>query len=179
MLAATLGLTAAPVATAQGPVAASSSQPGVTPDIVGGQPATQPYPFEGALLLDHHDGQGPGFHCGATLVAKLDGMSWFATNAHCVTPEGETVLYSPSDLRVALGSNLRSQQITYPVAVVTDVPFWSWTTPHPGPNGEQGDVALVGLPVLVPARPLLIAPSQVGDGMRVIGWGLWTAIPLL
>jgi hypothetical protein len=30
---------------------------------------------------------------------------------------------------------------------------------------------LVGVPVLVPARPLLIAPSQVGDPLRVIGWG--------
>jgi hypothetical protein len=156
---------------------ASSSPGSLTPNVVGGQPATEPYPLEGTLLLDRGDGQGLKFHCGLTLVATIDGTSWFGTNAHCITPEGKTTLYSPSMLRVTLGSNFRSQQTTYPVWRVTDVPFWSWTTPHPGPNGEQGDIALVAVPVLVPARPLLIAPSQIGDPVRVIGWGLTSSPP--
>lgn len=158
---AALGMTALPAPTALA----------ATPSIVGGVPADQPYPFEGTLLYDRGTGNGPQFHCGLSLVAKVDGISWFASNAHCGTVELQPTLLPVSALRVTLGSNYRSQQTTYPVSRTADVPFWSWTTPHPGPRGEQGDILLVGVPVLVPARPLMIAPSKLGDLLRVIGWG--------
>jgi hypothetical protein len=115
-------------------VLAAHAAPAATPNIVGGQPASQPYPFEGTLLYDHSDGQGPRFHCDLSLVAKIDGTSWFASNAHCGTVELQPTLLPTSALRVTLGSKYRSQQTTYPVSRTVDVPYWSWTTPHPGPR---------------------------------------------
>jgi Trypsin len=155
--------------------AAATALPAVmaTPDIVGGVSADQPYPAEGTLLLDHGDGRGPVTHCGVTLVAKYQGQSWFAGNAHCATFVGTTTLYNPSVLRIGLGSNNRSQQTLYPLVRNVDVPFWNWIKPT-GPNGALGDVALFAVPVLVPEHPMLILPSWVGEPLRIIGWGLTT-----
>lgn len=157
------------------PVAAATTAPpttnATTPHIVGGQPANQTYPAEGTLLLDQ--GHGPAFHCGVTLVAKHLGVSWFAGNAHCGTVQGTPTLISPSALSIGLGSNDRTQQDTYPVSRNIDEPFWNWNVPT-GPDGELGDVALFAVPVLVPAKPMLILPSRIGEALRIIGWGFTT-----
>ncbi len=144
-----------------------------TPNIVGGVPADQPYPAEGTLWLDHGDGRGPVTHCGVTLVAKYQGQSWFASNAHCGTVVGTTTLYDPSVLRIGLGSSNRSQQTIYPVSQNADPGFWNWIKAT-GPNGALGDAALFAVPVLVPEHPMLILPSWIGEALRIVGWGLTT-----
>ena len=174
LAAATLALLAAGPVTAS-PNSVMNTTAAAGPDIVGGQPAAQPYPFEASLLFDHGDGAGPRFHCGASLIARIGGLSWFETNGHCVTqdnPPSATPLPAAA-LRIGLGSTLRSQQTLYPVARVVVNPWWNWGATT-GPDGQLGDIALVAVPVRVPEQPVRIGASWVGQQVTVIGWGLTT-----
>lgn len=165
-----------PVGTVAPTVQNAALASSIGPNIVGGSPASpDAYPFEASLLLDRRTGDGPQFHCGATLIAKLRGTSWYETQAHCVTddqtPSAATL--DPAQLTIATGSSLRSEQTTYPVDLVVAHPDWNWgiTT---GPGGRIGDIALVRVPQVVPEQPALIGADRIGQTVRLIGWGLTT-----
>lgn len=156
-------------------VAPTASATSVGPNLVGGSPASTPYPFEASLLLDQETGNGPQFHCAASLIAEFGHDSWYETNAHCVTdfvtPSAAT--FAASQLTIAAGSNYRSQQVDYPVDLVVAHPDWDWgiTT---GPGGRIGDIALVRVSQRVPAQPVLVGTDHIGQTVRLIGWGLTT-----
>lgn len=159
-----LALSLAPAAYASG---------AASPQIVGGSPAAQPYPFEASLMLDFLDGHGPRPGCGATLIARVAGTSWFETNAHCVTKPGSSTELLPGKFSLGIGSNDRGAQTSYPVSRVVVNPDWSWTTP--GPTGRQGDIALLAVAARVSEKPAVIAPGRTGEKLTLIGWGRSTA----
>jgi secreted trypsin-like serine protease len=144
--------------------------------IVGGETASQQYPYEATLLYDH--GTGPRMHCGANLIARLGGSSWFETNGHCATQYNppSAMPLAASALTIALGSIQRSRQVRYPVSRVVVQPWWSWDVTT-GPDGQLGDIALIEVPVRVPEQPVRVATTHVGQRLTVIGWGYTSTGP--
>jgi hypothetical protein len=157
--------------------------------IVGGEPASQPYPFEGSLqLTDHGD---PNWHtCGVTLIAP----QWVETNAHCVTNEAEASTSQTATAQARYGSWLaanttegidRNDPATFHVRIgsadrlsggvvrrftriVVD-PSWAWGVPDS--QGRIGDIALMRLDRPVNLPPAIVLPARAGL-VRDIGWGM-------
>ncbi|ROP28297.1 trypsin-like serine protease [Couchioplanes caeruleus] len=141
LAAALVGLTA-PAAGAAG----GNRPTPVGPRIVGGQPATEAYPFAASL-----QSRGGGHFCGAALIRP----DWLLTARHCV--QGD----SPSNVQARIGSIDRTSGGTVKVAVriVT----------HPA---SASDVAVVQLSSPVSYPPVAIAPSvPIGAPIRLLGWG--------
>ena len=129
--------------------------------IVGGQPATRPYPAMGALLYDD------SFTCGSSLVAP----EYVLTAAHCITEQDGSV--TPADkLKVQLGSPDRSKPAeTFAVTQVTREPDFDTTA-------ATSDLALLKLERAAHETPIRIADAgdrsmwAGGAQARVIGWGV-------
>lgn len=178
-------------ATTAGMIAAQADPPSsVSPDIVGGTPASQTYPFAGSLQL-HHNGD-PNWHlCGVTLVAA----SWAETNAHCVSNPPQTGsqartaaeryaawlsaapdvdLSNPRIFHIRFGSNDRLHGgVVRHVTAITTYPTWAWG--QPDAQGRIGDIALLHLDTPVTGlEPARILPVQANHPAREIGWGITT-----
>lgn len=146
--AATLGSTAAAADTADDPV---------NPYIIGGNDATEDYPFITALL-DSADGSQ---FCGGSLI-KAD---YVLTAAHCV--EGST----PDQVDLRIGSHDRTQGGEEIGA--------SEITIHPDYQGTH-DIALIKLESPAQAEPIQLgtaASTEVGTKSRILGWGQTTPTP--
>jgi secreted trypsin-like serine protease len=149
------------------PAAASDqpSNPGtVTPLIVGGGDASQPYPGLASLQLDHRG--DPNWHtCAAWLYNPVRAV----TNAHCVTnlPDGSPTdpglyhLRIGSTDRLAGGTTRRVTKIVVPDG-------WTWGA---GP-GPVSDIAVLWLDRPVPLPTFPIARAEGDAATRIIGWGL-------
>jgi secreted trypsin-like serine protease len=118
----------------------------IGPYVVGGRPATEPYPFTVSLQTNG------GFHfCGAALIRP----NWVATARHCVEDT------SPGNMRVRAGSINRTSG-----GAVVGV---SRIVLHPG---GASDVAVVQLSNAVPYAPIQIADTvPTGSAIRLLGWG--------
>ena len=126
--------------------------------VVGGGPATQPYPHIAAMHLDGT------FRCGASLVAP----DTVLTAAHCVLDEGRPL---PAErLSFVLGRHRLSGTGGETILVTETLPHEQYV------NGFGPDVALVRLarpsaqtPVPIASQPSAWAP---GTSATVIGWGV-------
>ncbi|MBB3050624.1 secreted trypsin-like serine protease [Prauserella isguenensis] len=156
---------AACLATVVAPTASASVQP----DLVGGTPAGETYPFMASL-------QDRGEHvCGAALLRP----EWLVTAAHCVQGAGGEA-QDPAVLRARIGSTDRTKggEVADAAEVVV----------HPSYQypGSTGDLALVRLSAPVSAQPVEIAgadapsdaaapegpaPTEPGTPTRLLGWG--------
>jgi secreted trypsin-like serine protease len=129
-------------------------------------PATKPYPAEAALTLDSLDGRGPQPWCGATLIARAAGLSWFLTAAHCMTDDGHTTVVH-GNFSLGLGDNDRRRQTTYAVTRIVVHPGWQ-------PATGTADIALLAVDATVPETPAVISPAHPGEGLTLLGWGRTT-----
>lgn len=157
--------TVAVLATMGAPTASASVQP----DLVGGTPAGQAYPFMASL-------QDEGEHvCGAALLRS----DWLVTAAHCVQgpggqgPNGQgdgRADQGSSALTARIGSNDRTDGGEFArVAEVVVHPSFEYP-------GSTGDIALVRLSEPVSAQPIDIAApdsasTEPGTPTRLLGWG--------
>jgi Trypsin/Proprotein convertase P-domain len=126
-------------------VHADPSDP-VKPDVVGGRPASEPYPFAASL-----QSRSGGHFCGAALIRS----NWLVTARHCVRGS------SPSGIQARIGSHNRTSGGT--VATVVRIVV------HPaGPS----DVAVLQLASAMPQQPIAIPGTvPVGSSIRLLGWG--------
>ncbi|GAA1196999.1 serine protease [Prauserella alba] len=170
VLATTASAAAAPGA---GPDRGAGTAPAsVQPDLVGGTPADQTYPFMASL-------QEKGEHvCGAALVRP----TWLVTAAHCVHEPGgqDGASQDPGPLTARIGSNDRTSggEVAEAAEVVVHPSF-----EYPG---STGDIALIRLGEPASARPIDLAtaddqpdnppsgdgaPTDPGTATRLLGWG--------
>jgi len=145
----------------------------VTPDddggvgitVVGGHPATEPYPAMASLQTDHRG--DPNFHfCAASLVSR----TWAVTNAHCVTsPTGAVMPAAALHLRIGSHSRVDGGVVTGVTAVLPHA-SWDWAT---GPN-PVADIAMLKLDRFAQTQHIEIAPrpARRAAPTRLLGWGV-------
>ncbi|WP_255375283.1 trypsin-like serine protease [Saccharomonospora sp. CUA-673] len=122
----------------------------VQPNIVGGEPAAEPYPFMTSLS------DAEGHFCGASLIRS----DWLVTAAHCVDGVPADTLTA----RVGSADRAEGGEVAQPAEVVVHP---SYTSP-----GSTGDVALVRLAQPVQAEPVdIAAAAEPGTETRLLGWG--------
>jgi hypothetical protein len=132
--------------------------------IIGGEPASQPYPFMASI--DVHVSGGSFFQCGGSLITP----DLVETNTHCVGLREQPI--TADQLQVRVGSNSRvSGGTVVGVSLVIMNPTWNEDT-------AVGDITLLKLARAVPYRPIPISPwkPRPGDRVRDIGFGC-TVVP--
>jgi secreted trypsin-like serine protease len=127
--------------------------------IVGGDPASQPYPAQAqlSLVID-----GDEYLCGGSLVAPR----WVLTAGHCATDDSGNKLYA-QQITARLGSVTLDAGQRFAVDAVRIDPQWESMT-------LRGDAALLHLSTAASQTPLPISPDRPADGTlaRTIGWGV-------
>lgn len=138
--------------------------------IVGGTPATAPWPAQAHVTATHND--GPDVTCGGTLVSGR----FVLTAAHCVTNENGSVV-SPGSISLVLGRNDLTTATAADIYGVAP----SGVTRHTGygvtNHGITNDLALLRLDRTAATEPLrLVATAESalwapGTLATVLGWG--------
>jgi len=201
LLAATMMLGGTGAATAQ--VAAQTADPDgdIGTQIVGGQPATQPY----AAAAIEYDSTTPArtdwLNCTGNLLRTYSDIEsdWVVTAAHCVTNLPADVsaaglsaaglgdrpdFHAPPvwvpvenrDFHVRAGTVDRSKAAPVTVKRIVVFSGWDWiadTSPVPREEIPAGDFALMQLASPAKARtvPLANWEPRLGFPLRALGWG--------
>lgn len=161
----------------------------VEPQIIGGGPASEPYPWMAALNITAPDGTDLGYTCGASLIFR----QWVVTAAHCVAPPPEDLSvdekrelavsvglrpefyngYTPDrGYWVRVGSHDRtSGGETAQVTEVIVHPGFDWFVD--APRRTANDIAMLRLDRLVDLQTIQLAgpAASNGDEVRMLGWG--------
>ncbi|QXJ19921.1 serine protease [Actinomadura graeca] len=143
---------------------AASAEPGPPgPDapastmIIGGEDATEPYPFMVSFQNDVE-----GHFCGGSLLTG----EWVVTALHCV--DGDV---TPESLRIRVGSVRKSEGGSLRGARQIVL--------HPEGREDHFDVALVRLDRPVTEAPITLDTRQpVGTPTRLLGWGCTVTKPV-
>ncbi|RCV48280.1 S1 family peptidase [Marinitenerispora sediminis] len=122
--------------------------------VIGGQDATEQYPF----MVSLRDNQGT-HGCGGALIDA----EWVVTAGHCAA------FRHPEQITARVGSNDRTAGGTE--AAVSRIAL------HPGFSSGSSwaaDIALLKLDRPVPQEPISIGPEAGGAGtpVRILGWGM-------
>jgi secreted trypsin-like serine protease len=132
---------------------------GMQPQIVGGDPATETYPFHVAELFKVN----PRIHCGGAVIAP----QWIVTAGHCLT--GRAGNSDPANWTFHIGSNdLLGGE------VMDAEKFFV----NPNYNGISADIGLIKLATPTSAPAIAnYRPPIPGTTVREIGFGYTTTDP--
>jgi len=137
----------------------------ISPFIVGGHEATEPYPAMASLQMDHRG--DPNWHiCGAVLVSRR----YVAVNAHCVTNFPDGSAKAPETFHLRIGSHDRtSGGVVVGVTKVLPHAEWDWAAG----TDRVADIALLRLDTDVQLQHIEIAPRLRRAAVtRLLGWGV-------
>lgn len=137
-----------------------AAQADVKPQIIGGSPASEAYPFMASLQYKDPNRPSPQ-RCGATLISP----HWLVTAAHCIADFDGNEL-SPAPYLIRIGSTDLLGGTVHEIERFVAHPYWG--------RGRES-VADIGLIKLrQPAEQVYISnggfPSP-GTAVRTIGWG--------
>ncbi|WP_067458360.1 S1 family peptidase [Actinomadura macra] len=117
--------------------------------IIGGEDATEPYPFMASLQTPRND-----HFCGGSLI----NAEWVVTAWHCV--EGK----EPDGVRLRIGSHRHAEGGNFRGA--------RRIVRHPEGDWNHFDIALIQLDQPVPEAPIALDTRQpAGTPARLMGWG--------
>ena len=133
---------------------------GATPQIIGGRPAGEAYPFMASLQYKDPNRPSP-IRCGATLVSP----HWLVTAAHCVAGL-DGVELDPSPFQVRIGSTDHQAGSTHQIERFVAHPWWG--------SGQESIADIGMIKLTTPAsQPFLDNVGSPSDGtpVRTLGWG--------
>jgi secreted trypsin-like serine protease len=133
---------------------------GPAPQIIGGKPASESYPFVASLQYLDPDRPSP-IRCGAALIAPR----WLVTAAHCVAMADGTLL-EPSKYQVRIGSTDHLGGTAYQIEKFAAHPYWG------AGKESEGDIGLIKLKQPAPQQPIenILHPAA-NTPLRMVGWG--------
>lgn len=138
----------------------ASDRGGATPQIIGGSPASEEYPFMASLQYKDPNRPSP-IRCGATLVSPR----WLVTAAHCIAGL-DGVEFDPSLFQVKIGSTDYQAGTAYQIERFLAHPWW-------GAGKESvADIGMIKLRTPAP-QPFLdnVGSPAEGTPVRILGWG--------
>lgn len=130
-----------------------------TPQIIGGSPASEAYPFMASL--QYKDPNRSPIRCGATLVSP----HWLVTAAHCIAGL-DGVELDPAPFQVKIGSTDHQAGTTYQIERFVAHPWW-------GAGKESiADIGLIKLTAAA-SQPYVDSAGFPANGasVRILGWG--------
>ncbi|GAA3348859.1 serine protease [Amorphoplanes nipponensis] len=143
----------------------------VSPFIIGGSDATEPYPFA-ARVLTTFPGIGTA-KCTGTFVRTTRGRIGVVSNAHCFELPGDNQPAPLANVQVQAGSTHLDKLVTLNATGLQLHPEWDWMTG----TDRVADVAVIILkiPAGLAIRAIPIADwARAYQKVRLLGWGKTT-----
>jgi secreted trypsin-like serine protease len=151
------------------PASTADSDP--EPMIIGGNDATENYPFA-ARVLTTYEGLDVA-KCTGTFVKNRRGRIGVATTAHCVSNLNSGAAMPAATVQVQAGSTRLNQLTTIPATQVLVHPGWDWAT---GADAVA-DTAVINLTIPAGLHITAIPIDQwarAARQVRLLGWGKTT-----